>query len=109
MKTNEIIQKDVQDAINASEIGVTAKDGAVSLTGTVDSFFKKSEAENAAKNVAGVTAVVEKTEVRFPGSWSKSNPEIATEVINPLNNHWYLPKDKVKVKVEAGWITLTGN
>ena len=114
MKTNEILQKDVQDAIkwqpllNAAEIGVTAKDGIVSLTGTVDSFSKKSEAEDAAKNVAGVTAVVEKIEVRFPSGWSKTNVEIAKEVTNALNSRWDLPKDKVKVKVEAGWITLTG-
>jgi len=114
MKTNEILQKDVQDAIkwqpllNAAEIGVTAKDGIVSLTGTVDSFSKKSEAEDAAKNVAGVTAVVEKIEVRFPSGWSKTNVEIAKEVTTALNSRWDLPKDKVKVKVEAGWITLTG-
>ena len=41
MKTNEELQKDVQDAIkwepllNAAEIGVTAKDGIITLTGTV--------------------------------------------------------------------------
>ena len=50
--------------MNAAEIGVTAKDGVVSLTGVVDSYAKKTEAEDAAKNVAGVTALVEKIEVR---------------------------------------------
>ena len=66
MKNNQDLQKDVQDAIkwerllNAAEIGVTAKDGVITLTGIVDSFSKKSEAEDAAKNVAGVKAVVEK-------------------------------------------------
>ena len=55
MKRNEELQKDVQDAIkwepllNAAEIGVIAKDGVVTLTGTVDSYAKKSEAEKAAK------------------------------------------------------------
>ena len=54
MKTNEELQKDVQNAIkwepllNAAEIGVTAKDGVVSLTGVVDNYYKKLEAENAA-------------------------------------------------------------
>ena len=68
MKTNEVLQKDVQDAIkwepllNAAEIGVTAKDGVVTLTGTVDTYIKKSEAENATKKVAGVKAVVEEIE-----------------------------------------------
>ena len=64
MKKNDELQKDVQDAIrwepllNAAEIGVTAKDGVVSLTGVVDSYAKKLEAENAAKRVIGVKALV---------------------------------------------------
>jgi len=114
MKTNAELQKDVQDAIkwqpllNAADIGVTAKDGVVSLTGVVDSYSKKTEAEDAAKNVAGVTALVEKIEVRYPSSYSKTNAEIATEVLTALKARWDVPSDKVKVKVEAGWITLTG-
>jgi osmotically-inducible protein OsmY len=114
MKTNEELQKDVQNAIkwepllNAAEIGVTAKDGVVSLTGVVDSYSKKLEAENAAKSVAGVKAVVEKIEIKFSSSWNKSNADIANEVLNALKSNWVVPKDKVKVKVEDGWITLDG-
>jgi len=115
MKTNAELQKDVQDAIkwqpllNAAEIGVTAKDGVVSLTGVVDSYSKKTEAEDAAKNVAGVTALVENIQVRYPSTYTKTNGEIATEVVNALHARWDVPKDKVKVKVENGWITLTGD
>ena len=114
MKSNAELQQDVQDAIkwqhllNAAEIGVTAKDGVVSLTGVVDSYAKKTEAEDAAKNVAGVTALVEKIEVKYPSSYSKTNAEIAAEVLTALKARWDVPSDKVKVKVEAGWITLDG-
>ena len=114
MKSNSQLQQDVQDAIkwqpllNAAEIGVTAKDGIVSLTGVVDSYAKKTEAEDAAKNVAGVTALVEKIEVKYPSTYSKTNAEIAAEVLAALQSSWDVPKDKVKVKVEAGWVTLTG-
>jgi osmotically-inducible protein OsmY len=79
MKNNSELQTDVQNAIkwepllNAAEIGVTVKDGVVSLTGVVDSYAKKLEAENAAKKVIGVKALVEKIEVKFHGSWSKTN------------------------------------
>jgi osmotically-inducible protein OsmY len=114
MKNNAELQKDVQDAIkwepllNAAEIGVTAKDGVITLTGVVDSYTKKSEAEDAAKNVAGVKAVVEKLEVKF-GDWGKTtDADIATEVVNALKWNWRVPNDKVKVKVENGWITLEG-
>jgi len=114
MKSNAELQQDVQDAIkwqpllNAAEIGVTAKDGVVSLTGVVDNYAKKTRAEDAAKNVAGVTALVEKIEVKYPSSYSKTNAEIANEVLNALKARWEVPNDKVKVKVEAGWVTLSG-
>jgi osmotically-inducible protein OsmY len=114
MKSNSKLQEDVQDSIkwepllNAAEIGVTAKDGVVSLTGVVDSYAKKMEAENAAKKVIGVKAVVEKIEVKFPSSWTKTNIEIANEVLSALRSNWSVPKDKVTVKVEDGWVTLDG-
>ncbi len=114
MKNNEELQIDVQNAIkwepllHAAEIGVTAKDGVVSLTGVVDCYAKKMEAENAAKKVIGVKALVENIEVQFPSSWSKTNEDIANEVLTALKSNWSIPKDKVIVKVEDGWITLEG-
>jgi osmotically-inducible protein OsmY len=115
MKTNAEIQKDVQDAIEweplmqAAEIGVTVKDGVVTLTGTVDSYAKKTEAEEAAKSVAGVKAVVEKIDVKFHDSSAmKNDNEIATEVVNALKWNWRIPSDKIKAKVEKGWVTLAG-
>ncbi len=114
MKNNEVLQKDVQDAIkwepllNAAEIGVTAKDGIITLTGIVDSFAKKSEAEDAAKRVAGVKAVVEEIEIKF-SNWGKTtDTEIADEVVNAFNWNWQIPSEKAKVKVEDGWVTLDG-
>jgi len=114
MKNNSELQKDVQDSIkwepllNAAEIGVTANDGIVTLSGTVDSYTKKLEAENAAKNTAGVNAVVEKIKVKFGNSWQKDDNEIATEILNAYKWNWEIPNDKVKVKVEDGWVTLEG-
>jgi len=114
MKTNSELQKDVQDTIkwepllNAAEIGVTAKDGVISLTGVVDSYIKKMEAENAAKKVIGVKAIVEKIEVKFANSFTKTNLEIANEVLSALKSDWSIPNDKVTVKVENGWVTLEG-
>jgi osmotically-inducible protein OsmY len=114
MKKNEDLQKDVQEAIkwepllNVSEIGVIAKDGVVTLTGIVDSYAKKLEAEDAAKNVAGVKAVVEKIEIRFNNSGRRDDNEIANEVLNALKLNWEVPNDNVKVKVEDGWVTLEG-
>jgi osmotically-inducible protein OsmY len=114
MKTNEDLQKDVQNAIkwepllSAAEIGVTAKDGVVTLSGIVDSYSKKIEAESATKSVTGVKAIVEKIEIKFGSSWNKNDNEIATEVLNAFKFNWEVPSDKVKVNVENGWVTLEG-
>lgn len=115
MKTNEELQKDVEDAIkwepllNAAEIGVTAKDGVVVISGAVDSYGKKVEAEAAAKSVAGVTAVVEKIEIVFDDSYDFSDTDIAKEALTALRLNCILPNDKVMVKVENGGITLYGD
>ncbi len=114
MKNNAELQEDVQNAIkwepllHAAEIGVTAKDGVVSLTGIVDSYAKKMEAENAAKRVIGVKALVEKIEVKLHSSWSKTDADIAKDVLTALNSNWSVPKEKVTVKVEEGFVTLEG-
>ncbi|MFD2865515.1 BON domain-containing protein [Mucilaginibacter antarcticus] len=114
MKTNQELQKDVQDAIrwepllNAAEIGVTAKDGVITLTGTVDTYYKKVEAETAAKNVAGVKAVAEEIVIKYGDYGKKNDTEIANEVLNAWKWNWEVPEEKIKVKVENGWVTLEG-
>ena len=113
MKTNEELQRDVQDAIkwepqlHAAEIGVTAKDGVVTLMGTVDAYYKKIEAENAAKNVDGVKAVVEEIEIKYSSN-TKSDEDIANDALKALTDNWNVPQEKIQIKVEKGWVTLEG-
>lgn len=114
MKNNSELQTDVQNAIkwepllHAAEIGVTAKDGVVTLSGVVDSYAKKIEAENAAKKVIGVRAIVEDIDVKVPNSWSKTDSEIAIETLAALRSNYYVPDHKIKVKVENGFVVLDG-
>ena len=114
-ETNEELQRDVQDAIkwepllNAAEIGVIANDGVITLTGTVDSYAKKLEAEDATKSVKGVKAVVVKLDIKFNSDQDKKDDSvIAGEIINAVKWNWEIPKDKIKAKVERGWVTLDG-
>ncbi len=114
MKTNMELQNDVQNAIkwepllNAAQIGVAVDDGIVTLTGSVDNYSKKVQAEDAAKSVAGVKAVVEKIEIEY-GSWgTTTDADIAKEIISALKWNFEVPNDKIKVKVENGWVTLDG-
>jgi osmotically-inducible protein OsmY len=113
MKTDQDLQKDVQDALRwepllkAAEIGVIAQEGIITLTGTVDSYAKKAEAEDAAKNVAGVKVVIEQINVGFGDAAIKSDHEIATELLSALLISW-VPAEKLKIKVEHGLVTLEG-
>lgn len=115
MKTDHEILKDVQDQLkwdsylNSSEIGVSVKNGIVTLTGIVDSYWKKIDAENTVKKVSGVTTVVQKIEVRLSDSGKRRDTDIAEAIQNAFKWSVLVPKDKIKVKVEDGWVTLEGD
>jgi osmotically-inducible protein OsmY len=115
MKTNEELQQDVEDAIkwepllHAAEIGVTARDGIVTLMGSVSSYSKKLEAENATKKVHGVRAIVEQIKVIPIGSYPKSDENIAKAALAAIDNNWSVPEGRVQLKVEDGWVYLGGN
>lgn len=115
MKENEELRKGVQDAIEwqpqleSSEIGVIADNGIITLTGSVDSYSKKIEAEEAAKKVSGVKAVVEKINIVFGNDDKKNDNEIAAEVLRSLKWNWKIPHKRIKIKVEDGWVTLEGD
>ncbi len=114
MRTDLEIQKDVMEELKwapllkATEIGVAVKDGVVTLSGTVDSYTKKMEAEKAAKRVTGVKAIAEEIEIKFFSSSIKNDTEIARTIADSLRWHSSVPEDKIKVKVEGGWVTLEG-
>src|SRR5271154_2311040 len=97
-----------EPSVNAAHIGVTAKDGVVTLMGHVENFAEKSAAERAARRVKEVRAVAEEIEVRLPFSVKHGDEEIASAAVNRLQWDSAVPKGTVKVKVEKGWVTLTG-
>jgi osmotically-inducible protein OsmY len=114
MKTDMEIQKDVMDELKwepflkATEIGVAVKNGIVTLSGTVDTYSKKGAAEKAAYRVSGVKAVAEDIDVKLSASGKKNDTELAETVLNALKWHSAVQEDKIKVKVEDGWVTLDG-
>ena len=114
MRTDMELQNDVIEelkwtpSIDAANIGVAVKDGVVTLTGYVPSYVQYYEADQAAKRVYGVTAVVNKVEVRLPGSNVRTDLDIAEEAVNALKSNVWIPEDKIKVTVSKGWLTLEG-
>ncbi len=97
-----------EPSIIAAHIGVTAENGIVTLSGHVNSFVQKHAAEDAARRVKGVRAVAEEIEVRLEFDAKRGDDDIATAAINRLAWDMSVPRDAIKVKVEKGWVTLTG-
>jgi osmotically-inducible protein OsmY len=114
MKTDSQLQKDVMDelkwqpSIKSSEIGVSVADGVVTLSGSVSSYAEKKEAERAVLRVEGVKGVAEDLEVDLPFSNKKDDADIAKAAVNALRWDTMIPDDRIKVKVENGWVTAEG-
>jgi osmotically-inducible protein OsmY len=113
-RTDEQIQKDVLaelkwDArVQPNEVGVAVKDGVVTLAGWVDAYTKRWAAEEAAHRVRGVKAVANEIEVRLPGSFERTDADIAAAAIRALEWDAFLSTDKLDVTVSKGWVTLKG-
>jgi osmotically-inducible protein OsmY len=98
-----------EPSINAAEIGVAVRDGVVTLSGRVPSYWEKVAAERAAARVAGVKAVANELEVRLPGSSERTDQDIARAAIDALKWNVLVPEERIKVKVSKGWVTLEGS
>ncbi|MGZ3741238.1 MAG: BON domain-containing protein [Bdellovibrionota bacterium] len=114
MKTDEQIQNDVLEelkfnpSVNHAHIGVSVDQGVVSLYGAVPTYLEKSSAELSALRVKGVKAVVENIEVKLPWEFRRSDDDIAHAAVNALKWHIQVPESQVKVNVEGGHLTLSG-
>lgn len=114
MKTDSQLQQDVIEElswapnIEHGHIGVTAHGGVITLSGHVPNYAMKLAAEHAARRVRGVKAVAENIEVRLPGDPKTSDDEIAQRIVKLFSWDVTIPDDKIQVKVENGYVTLTG-
>ena len=90
MKNDTDLRRDVLDelewepSIDAAEIGVTAHDGIVTLTGAVKSYAEKLTAERVTKRVQGVKAIANDIEVRLPGTAERTDSDIARAAVDAL-------------------------
>jgi osmotically-inducible protein OsmY len=91
---------------SASDIAVAVKDGVVTLSGFVPSFWEKDAAEKAVKRVYGVRGIANDIEVKL--FWQRTDPEIARDAVHELESHVSIPADRIKVTVKDGWVTLEG-
>lgn len=108
------IQQDVLDElswdqhINVSDIGVSVKEGVVTLTGLVDDYLVRLAAQNAALRVKGVHAVANDIEVRLHTSAERTDSDLALAALYALKWDAAIPTDKLDVTVSHGYVTLKG-
>jgi len=114
MKDDKVLQSDVLDelqwepSVDAAEIGVTARDGIVTLTGGVPTYAEKVTAERVAQRIHGVMAVANDIEVRPRGAGERTDTDIAQATINALKWETSVPDERIKVAVSKGLVTLEG-
>lgn len=114
IKSGMDLHKDVVEelafdpSLDESKIAVAVSGGVVTLTGTVTSYPQKTAAEKAVKRVHGVHGIAEELTIDLPALHKRNDADIAKYAIDALRWNSSLPADSVIVKVEAGWVTLTG-
>jgi osmotically-inducible protein OsmY len=114
MTIHASLYKDVIDKLNFEPfldtqhitVGIT-EEGVITLKGKVASYMHKKNAEEAVKKVRGVKGIANDLEVELAGTHRRDDTDIAQAAVNSLK--WnFIPEDRVKVIVEDGWLTLTG-
>lgn len=114
MKTDKQLQQDVlaelswEPSVNAAQIGVEVSDGIVTLAGHVTTYTEKLNAERAAQRVAGVKGLAVELDVKLSGMSKRTDADIARTAQDLLQWTTYLPPESIKVKVENGWVSLSG-
>jgi osmotically-inducible protein OsmY len=114
MRSDREIQIDVLDelrwepSVNATDFGVTVKDGVVTLEGTVDSYAEKWAAEKAVKRLPNVKGLAIELEVKLPGSSERTDADVARAAEDALQWDILVPRNRIKVTVEKGFLTLEG-
>ena len=108
LRQDVLDELEFEPSVNAAHIGVTANHGVVTLTGFVTSYAEKTVAERAVRRVKGVKAIAEEIEVRLPSDTKRADDEIAARAVDILKWQVGVPADRIRVKVEKGVVTLTG-
>lgn len=114
MRTDSEVQHDVlaelewEPSLDATQIGVAAKDGVVTLTGHVPHLAEKNTAEEVARRVHGVRGVANDIVVQLAESHERDDTKLAAAAVQALEWHPKVPHDWIQVIVRNGWVTLEG-
>jgi osmotically-inducible protein OsmY len=114
MKTDAQLKSDIEaelewePSINAAHVGVAVDKGIVTLTGHLETFAEKFAIDRVVSRIAGVQAVAVELDVKLAAGHVRSDTEIAASAEAALRWNTMVPADKIRLKVEKGWVTLSG-
>jgi osmotically-inducible protein OsmY len=108
LRQSIIDELEFEPSVDAAHIGVSVDGGVVTLNGHVTSYAEKIAAERAVQRIKGVRAIAEEIEVRYPEAKKSSDDEIAKRALAILDWDMTIPHDKIQLKVQRGWVTLSG-
>jgi osmotically-inducible protein OsmY len=109
LRQDIIDELEFEPSIDAADIGVAVENGVATLTGHVPTYAQKATIEDVVRRVAGVKGIAQEIEVRPFGANQTADDEIAKRALYMINWNTAVPKNAVQVKVQKGWVTLTGN
>jgi osmotically-inducible protein OsmY len=114
MRNDGDMKRDVEDEIRydadaeSTDIAVSVNGGVLTLTGSVHSYHQKLHIETLAKRISGRMSVANEIQVRVGASDSRSDAEIACDLIANLNEELPFSCGHIKSTVKDGGITLGG-
>jgi osmotically-inducible protein OsmY len=108
LRQNIMDEIDFEPSIDSANIGVAVELGVATLTGHVPTYAQRTGAEEVVRRVRGVRGIAQEIEIRPLGSAAAADDEIAKRVLSTLKWNSSLPKNAIQVKVQKGWVTLTG-
>ena len=100
---------DWDPSFESADIGVQVHDGVVTLAGHVSSYAEKFAVERAVARVKGVRAIAQEILIRMPNMKKSSDDEIAKRAIDILSWNVSVPDERLKIKVQSGMVTLSGD
>ncbi len=115
LKSDAQLERDVREElafdprVGEKAIAVSAKDGVVTLTGSVPTYAAKFAANHDAERVNGVRSVVEHIDVSLPDMHARSDADLAKAVADALRWDVEVPAGQIKASVRDGWVTLEGS
>jgi osmotically-inducible protein OsmY len=109
IETDVVAELKWEPSLRDDDIAVAVRDGVVTLAGFASSYADKWRAEEVVSKVKGVKAIANDIEVKLTAGSMRPDPDIAHAAVDALRWHVSIPQERIKVKIEKGWVTLEGN